>query len=353
MNALVWLCASFPLLSVLLLCSACAFPGCISSFIWEGVLLVGKMLALQFLISPFSPILLHHSNPNILSSVVRPCSVPWFFWGLLLGASFSSGIDSLWMQCGASSIGIWRHRFARGICSLQFLPLPELQARAQAAVLPGSRFLLVCLRGSSYQLFLGFSWHPWASGREKPGMAPCEDCQTLPETFPWSSFPGSLRSFLTCSVPADAVTSGDHSEQPMLVLVCGKRKSMAASYFLEAIVLFTKHVCRAWFFWTQAGESSRKPFFSIIQGRFFLPALNSLVEFSVTFTVSVSLDVLDFLLLSWCSSLTFLALDLCIPSCSLQFVYFPLLPTQSPTFCVCVQSLGIFFSSVCGQCCWL
>lgn len=86
MNTLVWLCASFPLLSVLLLCSACAFPGCISSFIWEGVSLVGKMLALQFVIPPFPPILLHHSNPNFLSSVFQPFSVPWFFWGPSLGS---------------------------------------------------------------------------------------------------------------------------------------------------------------------------------------------------------------------------------------------------------------------------
>lgn len=71
-----------------------------------------------------------------------------------------------------------------------------------------------------------------------------------------------------------------------------------------------------------------------------LPALNSYVEFSVTFTMGVSLHVLDFLLLSWCSLLTFLALDLSVPSCSLHFVYFPLLLTV-PHLC---SVLGKLFS---------
>lgn len=73
------------------------------------------------------------------------------------------------MQCGVKSVGILRHWFARGICSLQFLLLPELQA---PAVLLGSRFLLLweAAPTSSSSASLGtlsLAWHgvgiakPW------------------------------------------------------------------------------------------------------------------------------------------------------------------------------------------------
>lgn len=262
------------------------------------------MLALQSVISPFPPILLHHSNPNILSSVTQPCSVPGFFWGLPLhlvpAASFSSGIHAQ----GSRGCSVEQTALAFGGTGLQeeFAACSSclsLSSRLRKSHCPAWKQIPAALGGSSYQLLLSFSWHPPASGKEKPGMAPCEDCQTLTSTFPWSSFPGSLRSFLTCLAQADAVTSCGRSHRPMLVLICGKRKSMAASYFLEAIVLIHKACLQRLVFLNYAGESSRKPFFSIIQARFFLPALNTHVDFSVTFTVGVSLDdVLDFLLLS-------------------------------------------------------
>lgn len=81
---------------------------------------------------------------------------------------------------------------------------------------------------------------------------------------------------------------------------------------------FTEHVCRGWFFRTQSEANSRRPFCSVFQGNFFLPALNTCVpartrthveSFSVTYTMGVSLAVLDFLVCSWCFSLTFLALS--------------------------------------------
>lgn len=109
MDALVWLWTSFPLLSVLLLCLAYSFPGCISSFIWEGVLLVGKMLALQFMISLFPAILFHHSNPNILISRAALFSSMTFFCLLLhlvLDACFGWGINNLWMYYQTMN-GVW------------------------------------------------------------------------------------------------------------------------------------------------------------------------------------------------------------------------------------------------------
>lgn len=341
LNALVWLCASFPLLSVLLLCSAGAFPGCISSFIWEGVLLVGRMLALQFVISPFPPILLHHSNPLILSSLVQPCSVPWFFWGLPLHlvpeASFSSGIPA----CGCSVE--WRALAFWGT------GLQEECAACSSCLSLNSRLLLSCLEADSCcfgrqllpapprLLLAPWAWHGTVWGLPNLDLHfPLEFFSRIPEIFPHL-----LGSVSPCG----------HGDEPTLVLIRGKRKSTAASYFL---VLMHRACLHRLVFLNKAGESSRKPFFSRIQGRFFLPALNTHVELSVTFTVGVSLDVLDFLLLSWCSSLMFLALDC---ACSLPFppvcVFSPSADTKPDILClcsVCVQPQGIFFLSVCVQC---
>lgn len=119
------------------------------------------------------------------------------------------------------SIGILRHWFARGICSLQFLPLPELQA---PAVLLGSRFLLLweAAPTSSSSASLGTlsrregkAWH--GTEQRLPNLDldfPLEFFSRIPEIFPHL-----LGSVSPCG----------HGDEPTLVLIRGKRESMAAA----------------------------------------------------------------------------------------------------------------------------
>lgn len=176
------------------------------------------------MLSPFPPILFHHSNPNILSSLVQPCSIPGYFWGLPLhllarGSRCKEPVDAVWSRQHC----IWRHWLAGGICSLQLLPLPELQAQQRP---------LSCLEADSCcfgrQLLAAPLLAPCSREKEKPGMAACEHCQTLAQPFPWSSLPGSLGSLLTCLPLPGAGTCCGHSDQPVL-----RREPMAASSSLE------------------------------------------------------------------------------------------------------------------------
>lgn len=219
------------------------------------------------------------------------------------------------MQCGANSIGILRHWFARGICSLQVLPLPELQARQkplscleadscwfERQLLPAPPRLLLAPSNQ----WEGKAWHGTVWRLPDPDWDfPLEFFSRIPEIF--SHLLGSSWH-RRCSQQAQLLLVTRATSQYWCLSV-GRGNPWQPGISWRSWCWSTKHVCRGQCFWTQAGENSRKPFFSIIQGRFFLPALNTRAEFSVTFTTGVSLDVLDFLLLSWCSSLMLLALD--------------------------------------------
>lgn len=123
---------------------------------------------------------------------------------------------------------------------------PWAPGSAKAAVLLGSRFLLVweAAPTSSSSASLGtlkpvgrksLAWHrvkiarPWL--RLSLGVL-------FPD--PWNLFSPAWLQLTPSVLPAGAVTACDQSDQPILVLICGKRKSMAARYFLGVMVLIHK-----------------------------------------------------------------------------------------------------------------
>jgi len=98
------------------------------------------------------------------------------------------------------------------------------------------------------------------------------------------------------------------------VIVCRRRRSIAARYRAEAVVLVRRACLRRLVFpnavWSKQQETALlsipRSFFSCQHE---MHACTYARSFSVTYTADVSLADLDFLVLSWCSSLTLLSLS--------------------------------------------
>lgn len=114
----------------------------------------------------------------LFSSIIFWGAFSWIWYQVHLLAQGSTACGcarSLWMQCGA--LAFWGTALQEGFADCSSCLF--LSSRLGKSRCPAWKQIPAGWGGSSYQLLLGFSWHPGASGKEKPGMALCEDCQPL------------------------------------------------------------------------------------------------------------------------------------------------------------------------------